>query len=494
MKNDAARRFSVPALRFFSTVRWRLTLWYVLIFFISSLLLGAAVVRLVQRSFLAEVDRSLQEEMAAVSRSIDSAYEEEATLPVEELKEEISELGLSSDTALIVDQAGQPESLINAEYLPQAVLERQERAGDEPLTWQGPSRAWRWLGLRREVSGQFRYRVTLLRDLSSVEAELDQVKESLTLALIPLTLLSAAVGYFLAGRVLAPVDRIALKARRIEATGLGERLVVENPEDEFGRLAGVLNDLFGRLQHAFEQQRRFLTDAAHELRTPVAILRAQAEVALLDRSRSPEQYVAALESIAREVASLSELVDDLMLMARADASQSLALEPQDLGEVVEEACRALRPMAERKKVALLWELGEELIAWVDPRLTRRAMTNLLTNAIAYTPPEGAVSVELRNTEQGALVEVRDTGPGIAEEDLPRVFDRFFRGKRRSNPTGDDPSQSSPLEGCGLGLAIVKTIMDLHGGRATVRNLPDRGAAFTLTLPCGQSDRGKPPSA
>ncbi len=491
MRNDAASGSVNTRFHAFSTVRWRLTLWYVGVFFVSSVLLGAAVVRLVERSFIAEVDRSLQEELAAVSRSIDSAYEElDDPPPLEELREEVSELGLSSDTAVILAQSGQPESRVNAASLPERLLLERNEADveNEPADWKNNSGSWRWLGMRRVVSGQFRYRVTLLRDLASVEGEVRRVEESLTLALLPLTLFSAVAGYFLAGRVLSPVDRIALAARRIEATGLGERLAVENPNDEFGRLAGVLNDLFERLQHAFEQQRSFLTDAAHELRTPVAILRAQAEVALLDRSRKSEQYVAALESMVREIERLSEIIDDLMLMARADASQSnLATDRQDLAEVVDDACRALLPMADRKKVSLRWQLAEdEVVVLADARLMQRAIRNLVTNAITYTPEGGAVVVELVKTIAEAVVEVRDTGPGVAHEDLSKVFNRFFRGKPGVKSTNDgDLGQWSP-EGCGLGLAIVKTIMDLHGGQARVRNLPGRGAAFTLTVPCRPS--------
>lgn len=234
-----------------------------------------------------------------------------------------------------------------------------------------------------------------------------------------------------------------------------------------------MNDLFARLERAFQQQRQFLSDAAHELRTPAAILRSQADVAL-ERSRSAEEYAATLAAMRAETEHLSAIVDDLLLIARAEASQLPVIkEPADLMEIADESCRSLRPLAQSRNLLLEWSVGEEVNVLGDARLLRRALVNLLINAVKYTPEGGAISVRVKLDTAFAAVEVADTGKGVAAEDLPHIFDRFYRG------SGYAGSES---EGAGLGLAIVKMIAELHGGRVAVAGNPGMGTTFTLFVP------------
>src|SRR5207244_1626860 len=202
--------------------------------------------------------------------------------------------------------------------------------------------------LTQPVEAGVEYRVLLVRDLAPIDAQVQSLRRTLLITLPLILLLAAAGGYFLAGRALRPVSEIAAQARHIEAHALHQRLGAARADDEFGQLARVLNDLFARLERAFQHQRQFLADAAHELRTPVAILRSQADVAL-ERPRLAAEYAATLEAMRAETENLSMMVDNLLLIARADAEQlPMSRETIDLVETVDEACRAVRPLANRK--------------------------------------------------------------------------------------------------------------------------------------------------
>jgi len=461
----------------FSSVRLRMTALYVVVLICSSLLLGLTVDRLVSRSLMKEFDSALSETLTALTRVLDGAYLEAGSPSEDGLRGEIEEVGIPSETALLLLVPGKPVLSLGWQGSPPSpddgrLSGSSIQAG--PTTVRFGGRSWRVLVAQRRVAAGPGYRLILFRDLDRVESQLQTMRRSMLLALLPLILISAIAGYLLAGRVLSPVDRIADRARQVQVTGLEARLEVENPGDEFGRLTTVLNDLLARLEKAFEQQKQFLADAAHELRTPVAAVRAQADVTLL-RVRTTGEYEAAIRSILGQTEYLSKIVDDLLFMARADASQvPLRKEPLDLMEVVDDTCRSLFPVAQKKGVVLDWEFGGEIGAMADAHLVRRAVSNLVTNAVRHTPRDGIVSVRVAASEKGASIEVSDSGIGIADEAIPHLFDRFFRGEHYPGEIGD--------EGIGLGLAIVKAIMNLHHGAATARNSPRGGSIFSLEFP------------
>jgi heavy metal sensor kinase len=472
-------QFKLFSMRFGGTVRWRLTLWYTLVLFLSFVLFGAVVDRLVKKSLYSQIDHELADALAMVTGAIDRIYKEEGNPSPARLQDEIDELSLPSQIALRLTPAEGQAFNVNIRSFPRPFLEALEDRGlgaGRPITMSDGSISWRLCqGSGRGAPG---YHVFLACNLALIETQLAALRWTLFIALPLILLFAAASGYFLAGRALKPVIHMAAQARHIEANALEQRLAAAEFNNEFGQLAQVLNDLFARLEKAFQQQRQFLSDAAHELRTPAAILRSQADVAL-EKLRSAGEYAETLGAMRTEAEHLSAIVDDLLLIARAEAAQlPIARNLVDLMEIADESCRAVRPLAESRNLVLNWRVGEEVSVHGDPRLLRRAIMNLLTNAVKYTPPGGSISVAVAAHPPLASLVVVDTGRGVEAEDLPRIFDRFYRGAGRA---GTDS------EGAGLGLAIVKMIAELHGGRVSVASDSEKGSTFTLSVPLSNLD-------
>lgn len=289
--------------------------------------------------------------------------------------------------------------------------------------------------------------------------------------LLPAALAAAAAGgWFLAGRALAPVDTMVDTARRIGAEDLSQRLVADDPHDELGRLAAVLNDMLSRLERSFASARQFSADAAHELRTPLTILRGELELALAATpSDGPPRRT--FESCLEEVGRLTSLVEDLLFLARADAGAfTLPQEGVDLAQVVGDAAPALEVLAARGRVGLAVEPAAARVTGSAPMLFR-VVFNLAENAIKYAGPGAHVAVSTRADEGEAVLEVRDDGPGIPADDRDHIFDRFYRA---------DPARERG--GIGLGLPITRAIVLLHGGEIAVTSAPGEGSCFRVTLP------------
>jgi len=286
--------------------------------------------------------------------------------------------------------------------------------------------------------------------------------------------LAVAGGYFLAGRVIAPVGAMADKAREITAESLAERLPVDNPADEFGRLAVVFNETLSRLQDAFERLRRFTADASHELRTPLTAMRSVGDVAL-QSPLDPAAYRDVIGSMLEEVDRLTRLVESLLTLTRADSGKlQLAPELLDLRALADNVISQLRVLAEEKLQSLTLCAPAPLHAMGDAALLRRALMNLLHNAIKYTPTRGTIRVELKAIHSGeAVIEVHDSGPGIPAAHRDLVFERFYRV---------DASRSSEGGGVGLGLAIARWAIEANGGRIELASDERKGSLFRVFLP------------
>lgn len=313
--------------------------------------------------------------------------------------------------------------------------------------------------------------------LLEVQTTLGRIR-AMFLVAIPLLIASAATGgYFLAKRSFTPVSSMAARAAEIGATTLHERLPIA-ADDELGALARVLNDLLDRLEGAFAQQRRFMADASHELRTPAAVLRAEADVTLAREHRTEEEYRESLMVVQDAARRLTRIVDDIFLLARADAGH-LVMHPGEvyLEDVVHDTVRAVRPIADRRGVQL--ELGDLVEARYhgDAHLLGRVLLNLLDNAIKYSPSGTRVAVGMRRSNGQIDISVVDEGPGIPGEAQGRIFERFFRVDAARSRAED-----SATSGAGLGLPIARRIAEMHGGRlALVESRPGR-TEFRLTLP------------
>jgi two-component system heavy metal sensor histidine kinase CusS len=282
------------------------------------------------------------------------------------------------------------------------------------------------------------------------------------------------VGYQIARHGIRPVEEMATTARHISSTNLRERILAEGYPFELATLASTFNQMLDRLEESFERISRFSADIAHDLRTPVNNIRGEAEVALA-RARTSGEYRDVIESCLEEAVRLSDLIGDLLFLARAESPLShLRREPVDVGELLGRVREYYEASATDGDVSLTTAVdGGPLIAELDRTLLQRAVGNLVSNALAYTPPGGAVVLRTRADLSTIRIEVSDTGMGIPSEALPRVFDRFFRV---------DSSRSHGSGGTGLGLAIVKSIALLHGGNVEIASQPGRGTRVTLQMP------------
>src|SRR5437016_1552809 len=314
--------------------------------------------------------------------------------------------------------------------------------------------------------------VQVARSEGPIAQNLQQLINILLLGL-PFAIAVAGIGgYLLARRALAPIDRMSERARSINAERLNDRLPVDNPDDELGRLAGVFNETLTRLESSFDQMRRFTADASHELRTPLTAIRSVGEVGLRGR-RDEVAYRDIIGSMLEEVDRLALLVDRLLMLSRADTGQAnLSIDLIDLPRLAEEIADALSVLAEEKNQTINVRF-DMVPRWVGDRMVlRQALLNLVDNAIKYSPAGGAIEVRVAQTQDSTTIDVVDSGPGIPAELQSRIFDRFYRvDKARSRENG----------GTGLGLAIAKWAVEVNGGRLTLEPTT-AGACFRVTLP------------
>ena len=332
--------------------------------------------------------------------------------------------------------------------------------------------------------------VGVLRSDEEDLAVLSRVRTFLLFAIPFALVITVLAGYALARRSLTPMDQMAATAARISAATLSERLPVVNPHDELGRLATVINDLLGRVDDAFRTQKQFVADASHELRTPIAIVRGEADVTLQRPNREEGEYREALAVIRDESIRLTRIVDDLFLLARADAASPLDRhERVDMIELLSAGVRSVRTIADDKRIRLVVEQAprsdDTICVDGDRALLRRLLLNLLDNALKHTPPDGSITVRLEATTTRAVFSVADTGPGIPAALRARIFDRFVRSIAEEIPEHiamlGSTSPVPTASGAGLGLAIAQAIAHAHGGQILLDDTTS-GATFRVTLP------------
>jgi heavy metal sensor kinase len=302
----------------------------------------------------------------------------------------------------------------------------------------------------------------MLRDFTS----------SALLASPVLLFLAALGGYWMSARALAPIDRMARAAEEIEVQNLSRRLPLAGTGDELDRLSGTLNSMFGRLEAAFRRMTQFTADASHELRTPVAIIRTTAEICRSQR-RTGAEYEQALDRILAASERTTALIEDLMTLARADGgADGMDFVTVDASVLLAGACADMRVLAETAGLRLESRIEPGCHVFGDEKALHRLFVILLENSIKYTPRGGKVEVALDGQKATAVLEVRDTGIGIHPDDLPHVFDRFYRAaKDRSRDTG----------GAGLGLSIAKWIAARHGAEISVESALGVGSVFRLQM-------------
>jgi heavy metal sensor kinase len=461
------------------TVRARLTWWYVSVLAVILLLVGGLIYVLLARALYARIDENLHAVMqiAMTSRANDIAEGQDT---VDAARSTAAELASRRQSIVIYDGSGRLLAQQGAAgRLSFALPDAASIGTDEiDLMTVGKSEDDRHrLALRRVTVGpaQARYIVVVGQPLEPTDDELASLRRILGYV-IPFALIVAGFGgWFLARQSLSPVVAMADRARRMGAEDLTARLPVANPRDELGRLAAAFNDLLTRLEASMTQQRQFMADASHELRTPVATARTAATVALQLPRRDEREYREALDLVEQQTTRLSRIVDDMFTLARADAGNyPIQRTPLYLDEVVDDVARAARVLAAARRVSVTTEVTPSAAFTGDEDLIRRLLGNLIDNAVRYAPDDSTVAIVLSKSTSVYRITVSDTGPGIPADAQPHIFERFYRG--------DAARRRGPSDGAGLGLALARWIAQVHGGDVTLTNSSAAGTTFTVELP------------
>ena len=460
-------------------IRTRLTAIYCIVFCLGAGALETGAYAALKLAVSAVADRSLQTRLAGVEEFLGEHY---PRLGPPRLQNEIRMHTALQPNFLQIQMVGGPmdgQIMYEGPGLPaDASLE----LGPVPRTWtgEGNNKTLRILSAQRIVHGQA-LRLSLGEDLTVPLEVVHRFGLLLLLSCPILIAASALVGHWTAGRALSPVLAITNAARAIDAPDLSRRIAVPPSRDELRYLAETLNGMLARIESAFRRTTELTANASHELRTPLAVIRATAEVALM-RAPGTDSDRAALREILREAERNTALLEDLLRLARADAGNaSLHFAPVDFGETVRLTCARCEPLAAAQGVSLrLRPASGPLTVSGDAAHLRRLVLILLDNALKYTPAGGVVEVTVASAPSGyATCEVRDTGIGISEADLPHIFDRFFRSNR---------ARTREQSGAGLGLAIAEWIARVHHSRIEVESVLGVGSTFRVSFPVLPQER------
>jgi heavy metal sensor kinase len=456
------------------SIGFRLAVWYSCVMAIALIAFGVAMTLGMRRSLYGAIDNALRDRVRDTARVVEQFA---PSLAPAELQDEIEEhlsLEPGGDLLRIFDADGavlyasRPLSrgrfpVYTAADLAGGSRYEDARARREPL---------RFLTSSANVAG----REIVIQAAVPLREWIEGLSHFVLIlaASIPFALAIAGLGgYWMSRRALAPVDSIISAARTIDADDLSQRLAVPRTGDELERLSTTLNHMFERLQASFNRVTQFTADASHELRTPLALMTTTAELALR-KSRPVEQYQAALGQILTELERTSGLVENLLLLARADSGTRARFRRVDLTAAFQDACEQGRAIAGNNGVRFGSSQPNRAVEVEgDFDSLRRVLLILVDNAVKYTPAQGEVRLDLMVTGASAMAVVTDSGCGIAADDLPHIFDRFYRA---------DPARSAETGGAGLGLAIAQWIVHAHRGEIAVSSKPGEGSVFTVKLP------------
>jgi heavy metal sensor kinase len=449
------------------SVRLKLTLWHSAVLFFLILIFSLTLYHFVD---------------SRLNRGIRDEAEKDLSFIEQILREDPDELGESGSEmpALMFKVRNQENGTVRSQGWDRAgldgltgLMEGEGAARDAQVH----GRHFLWMRKRLTVSVR-EWTIEVAVNAESAHQSMKTLRLFLLVGAPFALLLSLFSGYFLALKLLKPIDSMASKAKDITADHLDQRLPIVNPEDEFGRLAHVFNQTLERLQSSFESLRRFTSDASHELRTPLTAMRSVGEVALR-RPLNEAGYRDAIGSMLEEVGRLSELVENLLTLTRNDQVE-MKPETFPLGILAGETVDDLKALAEEKHQKITVETQADCRVSADRPSLRQAMIGILDNAVKYTPEGGNILVRVRKTADWyAVFEVEDTGCGIPKEHLDKIFERFYRV---------DAGRSRETGGYGLGLAIAQQAVQKNGGRIEVESESGQGCVFRILLPAETGDR------
>jgi heavy metal sensor kinase len=460
---------------FFRRTRVRLAAAYAVVFTIVAILASAAFWIAFRNAEYDSVNDSLRAQAQALVSGLDEDRNGRVTFMGSDSFPSESSQGIAISAVLIasdgrtLDRSGQAPNV--SDVLP---LVHRSQASGQPVYATSAVKSLHEQILVQPVrlSNGSAASIVLARTVSELDATLTRTAIFLGLVVLGLAVTSSLAGYWLAGRALRPVRQIAATARELSDRDLHRRLDLHLPDDEMGELADTFNAMLARLEAAFESLRQFTADAAHELRAPLTLVRAEVELAL-NRSRSTVSYENSLRSVLMEIERLSRMVDQLLLLARADAGALVASVGEvDVADLLEETVSRWRPLAQEKRVELVADIPESGTLQGDADLLRRMLDNLLDNALRHSPAGGVVTITCARDPENWSIAIQDTGPGVEEALRPNIFERFTRA---------DQARGRETGGAGLGLSLCAVIARIHGGRISLDD-HGPGARFVTLLP------------
>lgn len=460
---------------------WRLVAGYTLVALLTLSVAAVVLHRGLRQSFEIEDAEVLSDSVSAVRREVlrhpgdlHEASEIIQHLAGDRQIEKYYARLLDEKGTVIVETPGAGSVMPEPADFPQPAAAGQFVPGVTPAKSPNGNPAWLASALVDRGNGLVPLVYQIAMDTRHVEVWLSAYRRDLTIMVTGATAATALLGWFITRRSLRPLMEITATAQRITVSGLDEHIGNKAWPEELASLASEFDRMLERLRGSFERLSQFTADAAHEFRTPLNNLMGGTSLALA-RPRSAEDYRAILEANLEEYHRLSHMMESLLFLARSDNAQTVVqAELLQAAETMHQVVDFFSALAEERGVHLTCEGVTSVTA--DATLLRMALTNLVSNALRHAPGGSTVSLIAERNDGAAVISVRDEGPGIAAEHLPFVFDRFYRAEEsRSNTT-----ESSG--GSGLGLTLVKTIMNLHGGRATVQSTPGEGSVFRLLFP------------
>ncbi|HEX3376000.1 MAG TPA: ATP-binding protein [Candidatus Acidoferrales bacterium] len=456
-------------------IRLRLTAWYFAVLAVVLPAFGVTGYLAMRHSIRQTVDEELQVRAEGVHQLIERNVQRGAKGDLPEGLREHTELRAGGALLQVADAQG--NWLYRSKVMSDYGVPRISSSSPKISEYKGNDVPLRIRNLTVNVDGE-PYFIQAAFEMDDFYEALYHFELLLYIAIPLLLICSALGGYWISTRALAPVDQITKTARTISAQNLSSRLVVPPTGDELQRLSETLNGMLDRLEASFKKITQFTADASHELRTPVAVMRTRAELSLR-KARSPEEYRDVIAEVLTELEKTSGLIEQLMFLARADSgAETLHFSPTNVTEVLREACHQGSALAEAKQIGFQEQISSDSM-WIrgDASSLRRLFLILIDNAVKYTPSNGQVEVSLHRNNGYAIAQVRDTGIGIAKNDLPNVFERFYRA---------DKARTRELGGVGLGLSIGRWITEVHSGTIEVQSAPGRGSVFQIRLPITQT--------
>lgn len=442
------------------SIRARLTLWYAVALAGSLLVFGAGTYLYVRDNLYRQIETRLDKDLRLMEQTLDK--------PLSKFLE-IEAFG--SPALFMVEHDDWPIHISNAWYNSDLGYVVEHVPLDRPWIWESPANDFFHLKRVAVTHADKPYILTAAYASNQIHASLARLRFAMLLAIPFVVLVGLSGGYFMAGRFLAPIQYLAERARGIGADNLSERLAVSNPHDELGKLTEVLNAMLTRLEESFHRLAQFTQDAAHELRTPLAVLRSVGEVGL-QQQRDPQAYRDIIASMLEETDRMTRLGEGLLTLARAETGRlPVQHREQDVNRIIQGVLDCVQVLAEDKAQTLLFDTIDDAVAHVDGDTMHLALMNLLTNAIRFTPDHGCIQIRLlKPSFESMIIEVHDTGPGIAPEHQTRIFERFYRADR---------SRASATGGTGLGLAIAKWAIEVNGGRIELESREGKGSVFRV---------------